>query len=162
MLNLRLALQVLTKHGVDFVVVGGVAVAAHGSSLMTEDLDIVYRVEAGNVRRLLAALAELNARVYGDPRNLRFGFEHLNNLGHHLNATRAGRLGALGSLGKHGDVLYEDLAVDAVRVEAFGTAFLCISLDRLIAVKQELGRPRDKLAVMELQAIRARTQEPPE
>ena len=155
MLNLRLALQVLAKHDVEFIVVGGVAVAAHGSSLMTEDLDIVYRLEAGTVRRLLAALEELDARVYGDPRDLRFGFDHLYNRGHHFNATRAGRLDALGSLGKAGDILYEDIETDAVAVEAFGTTFLCISLDRLIAVKQELGRPRDRVAVMELEAIKA-------
>lgn len=30
----------------------------------------------------------------------------------------------------------------------------CLSLDRLIELKRELGRPRDKIAVMELEAIR--------
>lgn len=68
--------------------------------------------------------------------------------------TRAGRIDALGSLGTNADVLYEDAAQDAVSMEAFGVRFQCISLERLIAVKRELGRPRDLLAVQELEAVR--------
>jgi hypothetical protein len=62
-MNFKLALTVLATHQVDFVLVGGAAVVAHGSTLMTQDLDIVYRVEPDNVRRLLAALEELDAYV---------------------------------------------------------------------------------------------------
>ena len=152
--NFELALKVLARHGVEFVVVGGVAAVAHGSSLMTRDLDIVYRIEKGNVERLVAALDELQAVAYGDPRRLRLRFDHLNNKGHHLAETLAGRIDALGSIGKHADVLYEDLASDAVTMEAFGVSFRCISLERLITVKRELGRPRDLLAVQELEALR--------
>jgi hypothetical protein len=151
--NFQLALQVLAAHAVEYILVGGVAVVAHGSSLMTQDLDILYRVEANNVQRLLNALLELDAYVYNDPRRLRFGFEHLNNHGHHLNDTKAGRIDALGSIGLNGEVRYEDVAVDALSLDVFGVEVKCISLERLIAVKQALGRPRDHLAVMELQAI---------
>ena len=41
-MNFRLALETLTRHQIDFVVVGGVAVVAHGAALMTSDLDIIY------------------------------------------------------------------------------------------------------------------------
>lgn len=153
-MNLRLALEVLSKHEVKYVVVGGVAAVAHGAALMTRDLDILYLLEPDNVRRLVAALDELDARAYGDPRSLRFAFDHLNNTGHHLAETRAGRLDALGSLGVRADVLYQTVIVDAVPMQAFGATFPCIALDRLISIKRELGRPRDKLAVMELEAIR--------
>lgn len=153
-MNFALALQTLAKHEVEFVLVGGGAVVAHGSSLMTQDLDILYRVEPENVRRLLAAFEELDAYVYGDPRRLRFGFDHLNNHGHHLTETRAGRIDALGSIGKKGDIRYEDLARDAITLAVFGVSVLCISLDRLIEVKKELDRPRDRAAVVELEAIR--------
>jgi hypothetical protein len=152
--NFQLALQVLARHGVEYVLVGGVAVVAHGSSLMTQDLDILYRVEDANVLRLLNAFTELDARVYNDPRGLRFGFEHLNNHGHHLTETRAGRIDALGSIGVQGNIRYEDAAVDALTLNVFGVVVKCISLDRLIAVKTELNRPRDRVAVMELEAIK--------
>jgi len=148
---------VLARHGVEFVVVGGVAAVAHGASIMTRDLDILYRVEAGNVRRLLAAFQELEAVAYGDPRKLQFGFEHLHNTGHHLAETRAGRIDALGSIGKSGDILFETVIDDAVPMQAFGVRFHCLSLERLIAVKKELGRPRDLLAVQELERLRMLT-----
>lgn len=153
-MNLRLALETLSRHGVEFVVVGGVAVVAHGAGLMTRDLDILYRLEDANVHRLVAALEELDGVAYGDPRRLRFGFDHLNNKGHHLVETRAGRIDALGSIGVRGEVLYETIVNDAVTMESFGVRFHCISLDRLIALKRELGRPRDLLAVQELEALK--------
>ncbi len=153
-MNFRLALTVLAKHEVQFVLVGGAAVVAHGSTLMTQDLDILYRVEESNVRRLLDAFQELDAVAYGDPRRLRFGFDHLNNHGHHLAETLAGRIDALGSIGVNGDIHYEHLLPDVVELDVFGCKVLCISLDRLIAVKKELGRPRDLAAVLELTALK--------
>jgi hypothetical protein len=151
--NFRLALEILARHEVEFVVVGGVAAVAHGASLMTRDLDILYRVERANVERLVAAFEELDAVAYGDPRKLRFGFAHLHNTGHHLAETRAGRVDALGAIGKRGDVLFESVIDDAVKMEAFGVTFLCLSLDHLIAIKTELARPRDLLAVQELAIV---------
>jgi hypothetical protein len=153
-MNFRLALSALDKHGVRYVLVGGVAVVAHGSTLMTQDLDILYHVEQTNVQRLLAALSELDAYVYNDPRKLRFGFDHLNNRGHHLTETKAGRIDALGAIGLNSDIYYEHVIDDAVTLNVFGMELRCLSLDRLIAVKKELNRPRDRIAVMELEAIK--------
>lgn len=126
---------------------------AHGSTLMTQDLDVLYRVEPENVKRLLSALEELDAYAYNDPRKLRFGFEHLNNFGHHLTDTKAGRIDLLGSIGLKGDIRYEHLLSDAIELDIFGLKILCISLARLISVKRELGRPRDLAAVLELEAL---------
>ncbi|HEX2734205.1 MAG TPA: hypothetical protein VHM70_21500 [Polyangiaceae bacterium] len=41
-MNFKLALTTLAKHDVEFVLVGGAAVVAHGATLMTQDLDILY------------------------------------------------------------------------------------------------------------------------
>ena len=153
-MNFGLALRTLAEHGVEFVMVGGAAVVAHGSTLMTQDLDVVYRVERANVERLLSALEDLDAVVYGDPRELRYEASHLMNRDHHLAATRAGRLDLLGSIGKESDVVYESLIEDAIDLSVFGVEFKCISIDRLIAIKRELGRPRDLAAVLELEAIK--------
>jgi hypothetical protein len=153
-MNFKMALTVLANHEVEFVLVGGAAVVAHGSTLMTQDLDIVYRVEPANVNRLLLAFTELDAYVFNDPRRLRLGFDHLYNHGHHLTETLAGRIDALGSIGKNGDILFEDLVSDAIQLDVFGVRILCISIDQLIRVKRELGRPRDMAAVLELEAIK--------
>lgn len=152
-MNFGLALRTLSEHRVEFVVVGGVAVVAHGASLMTRALDVLYRLDDENVKRLVSAFEALDAFAYGDPRKLRFRFDHLNNKGHHLSETKAGRVDALGAIGVNADILFETVIDDAVAMEAFGVQFHCLSLARLIAVKKELGRPRDKLAVMELEAL---------
>lgn len=153
-MNFKIALTVLAKQGVEYVLVGGAAVVAHGSTLMTQDLDILYRVTPENVHRLLNAFEELDAYVFNDSRKLRFEFDHLNNRGHHLTETKAGRIDALGSIGVKADILYEHLLSDAVQLDVFGVKVLCISLERLISVKRELGRPRDLAAVLELEALK--------
>ena len=47
----------LSRAGVDFIVVGGLAVAAMGYSRMTEDIDLLVEPSAPNLRRLIDALA---------------------------------------------------------------------------------------------------------
>ncbi|PYV09391.1 MAG: hypothetical protein DMG07_23320 [Acidobacteria bacterium] len=50
-------IRVFAGNGVEFIVIGGVAATAHGSSRSTVDLDVVYRRTQENVARLAAALA---------------------------------------------------------------------------------------------------------
>lgn len=57
------ALTVLHRHGVEFVVIGGLAAVAHGSPLATFDTDIAPGRSADNLDRLAAALRELNAMI---------------------------------------------------------------------------------------------------
>lgn len=54
-------LRTLGDHGVDFVIIGGFALAAHGVIRATKDIDIVPEPGAANVRRLAAALRTLEA-----------------------------------------------------------------------------------------------------
>ena len=51
----------LLQHGVVFVVIGALAVNAHGYIRATEDSDVVFRRTPENEAALLAALQELNA-----------------------------------------------------------------------------------------------------
>lgn len=59
--DLRSLLAVLNDHDVSFVVIGGVAVGAHGYVRGTEDLDLVPDPDPANLERLTAALEELGA-----------------------------------------------------------------------------------------------------
>ena len=59
------ALQLLQRHGVRFVVIGGFAGRLWGSPTMTNDVDICYDRDTGNLERLAAALQELHARLRG-------------------------------------------------------------------------------------------------
>lgn len=61
----------LDAHGVEYVVVGGIAVQVHGHVRMTNDLDLIPAPTPRNLERLATALTELHARV------LNPGSEHL-------------------------------------------------------------------------------------
>jgi uncharacterized nucleotidyltransferase DUF6036 len=60
-------LRVLAAHQVEYVVIGGLAVQAHGHPRTTQDLDLVPEPTPENRRRLLAALSELGARPVAAP-----------------------------------------------------------------------------------------------
>ena len=53
----------LDAHGVEYVVVGGIAVQVHGHVRMTNDLDLIPTPTPRNLARLATALTELHARV---------------------------------------------------------------------------------------------------
>ena len=56
-------LEVLDRHQVEFVLVGGLGARAHGATRPTSDIDLVPRGEHSNLERLAAALKELGARL---------------------------------------------------------------------------------------------------
>ena len=62
-LDLRALLATLAQADVRYLVIGGVAVAAHGYVRATEDLDLVPEPGLENLRRLANALVSLDARL---------------------------------------------------------------------------------------------------
>jgi hypothetical protein len=62
----------LTRKKVRFVVVGGVAGVAHGSSRVTNDLDICYDAADANVRALASLLANWHSYPRGVEKGLPF------------------------------------------------------------------------------------------
>lgn len=52
-------INILNRHGIKYLVIGGVAVNAHGYSRITGDLDIMISFDKENMRRLSAAAKEL-------------------------------------------------------------------------------------------------------
>lgn len=61
----REILRAFARHEVSYVVIGGVAVQAHGGQRLTQDLDVAVGADRENHGRLAAALADLDARVLG-------------------------------------------------------------------------------------------------
>ena len=53
----------LDRHGVEYLVVGGVAARAYGASRETKDFDCLVRRVRDNLDRLAPAVRELNARL---------------------------------------------------------------------------------------------------
>lgn len=56
-------LSELVDHGVDFVLIGGMAAVAHGSPLLTEDVDVTPDTSTDNLERLANALRAMDARI---------------------------------------------------------------------------------------------------
>src|SRR2546428_369077 len=67
-------LAALERHGVRYVVIGGLAATLHGSPIMTTDADICPARERDDLERLARALVELRARIRtpGVPEGLAF------------------------------------------------------------------------------------------
>lgn len=56
-------LNVLSQKNIEFIVVGGVAAAVHGSVRLTIDIDVVYHRTVENISRLVEALAPHSDRI---------------------------------------------------------------------------------------------------
>jgi hypothetical protein len=56
-------LTLLANNGVQFVIVGGLAITIHGSSYVTFDLDICYARDDDNLTRLVQALKAINPPI---------------------------------------------------------------------------------------------------
>lgn len=62
--------RLLVSRGVEFIFIGGAAGVLHGSSRLTEDLDVVYRRSAENIARLVQALRDQSPYLRGAPLRL--------------------------------------------------------------------------------------------
>jgi len=150
-------LKALDAGGVEFIVVGGVAAAAHGSARTTQDVDVVYSREPGNLRKLVAALQPLNPYLRGAPPGLPFRFD-FETLSAGLNFTLTTDLGWIDLLGEiAGGGRYQDLVGHTIAVAAFGVKCQVLDLESLIRTKRAAGRPRDLEAIAELELLRRRT-----
>jgi predicted nucleotidyltransferase len=148
-LQVKKLLQALDRHGVEFIVIGGVAGLAHGSSYPTFDLDIIYARDASNLERLAAALAEIGVSLRGAPTDLPFtpDARTLENGANFTFDTEWGSFDILADAAGMRD--YEAMRSDA-RVDAIeGVTVRIVSLDDLIAMKRAANRPKDKLMVEE-------------
>jgi predicted nucleotidyltransferase len=143
-------LRVLHRHGVEYVVVGGLAAILQGAPITTLDVDVVYSRSEANVERLEAALTDLDARVRADSRGLRIDRSHLRSAGHKLLRTRLGVLDLLGTVEEATG--YQELTKDAELFLVDGVPIYVVSLPRLIAIKEKLTRPKDQLMLMILRA----------
>lgn len=155
-LQLDEVLAVLERHGVRHIVIGGQAARAWGSPSMTRDFDATYARDDDNLERLARALRDLEARlrVPGVDEDLPFQLdaEALRRGFNFTFTTRAGNLDFLGlPAGVDG---YRELEPNAVGMELAGHHVLVTGLDDLIRMKIAAGRPKDRIEVEVLAAVR--------
>ena len=146
-------LGLLTVHGVDFVVIGGVAAVAHGSPRLTQDLDVVFAPDAANLSVLGKALVEMNARPRGVEDDVPFVAD-ARTLANVQVLTLTTDFGSLDVMVRpDGCPPYPQLRRRAERVEVGAFGVLIASIPDLIGMKRAAGRPKDLADIVELQAI---------
>ena len=143
--NPRPMLRVLVDHDVDFLVVGGLAVIVHGYVRVTVDVDILPSPDQANMRRLAAALKELDATTVG-PRgeSLELELSHPESLavGNYFLSTRLGGLDLVN--GPRPDIKrYRALSSEAIETQVAGVTVRVIAKSDLIDMKREVGRDKD-------------------
>jgi hypothetical protein len=149
-------LRLLGEFEVEVVIIGGVAATLHGSEIPTTDLDVCYARHPENLNKLANALRSVHARLRNAPEDLPFILD-AETLKRGLNFTFATDVGSLDILGEvRGLGLYEDVIPGSLIVEMFGYPFPVIDISRLIVAKRTAGRPKDMIALAELEALRER------
>lgn len=158
MQDLKKLLKLLTHSSIEFVVVGGFAAVLHGSNQTTRDIDICILYDSDQMQALREMLAPLHPY-------------------HRMNETRESFLDTPKDLSKKQDFhlmtdwgaldvihhiegvgSYWDVLKNSCELELYGGKCHVISLDDLIKSKRTLGRHRDIVVAMELEAIREEKQ----
>ena len=155
-------LELLERHGVQYVLIGGLAATLHGSPLRTGDADICPASDHENLERLAAALNEMGAKIRSIdvPGGLPFECDarflekmELLNL-----VTRFGDLDI--SFHPSGTEGYKDLKVHVVQYDLDGLIVPTASLADIIRSKESAGREKDEAALPTLRALLERSKGP--
>ena len=132
----------LVTHRVEFLVVGAVAVQAHGYVRSTLDLDIIARPTTLNLSRLAEALADLEAEPRHAGTRMRLADPNwLKRAPVVPMVTRAGWFDLLNAetIGR----TYDELRAGALTIELRGLDIAVVGLRDLIRMKKAAGRPQD-------------------
>lgn len=157
-LDIQGILEALVAEGVEFLLIGGVAVGFHGYVRATKDVDVVPSPDPANLERLAKVLRELGAKVEGseefddselpdplDPGALGLG-------GNWVLSTRLGRFDVMQWIGEDG--LWQRLSPNAVSAEVGELTVWLVNYEDLIALKREAGRPEDLADIKRLREAR--------
>ena len=157
-LDIRGILAELNREGVEFLLIGGVAVGFHGYVRATKDVDIVPAPDPANLKRLAHLLQRLDAEIEGaeefadaelpdplDPKALGLG-------GNWVLRTRLGRFDIMQWIGE--DALWEKLSPSAIDADIDGLPIRIVSYEDLVALKEIAGRPEDLTDLQRLRQAR--------
>ena len=147
-------LNALYQTRVRYILIGGLAGMAHGSSRATVDVDVVYERSHDNLERIVKSLKPFHPYLRGVPRGLPFLWD-TRTLEQGLNFTLTTDIGDIDLFGEVvGNGVFERLTKTSETIDLFGLPVECVSLDDLIQLKRAAGRPKDLEAIAELETIR--------
>jgi predicted nucleotidyltransferase len=151
-------LEALSGANVRYVLIGGLAMIAHGSAHVTSDIDVGYARDRANIGSAVRALQGLHPRLRGFPEDLPFVWDEqtLRSASNVTLATDAADLDMLGDIPGVDD--FEGLWARSKEVELYGLKVRVASVDDLIAMKRAANRPKDQSHLLELYALKKLTE----
>lgn len=160
MQDLKKLLKLLLENEIDFVLIGGFAAVVHGSTLVTQDLDICSSMSVESIEKLRAVLKEFNP-IHRMNRKAALSFidhpENLTGLNNIYLDTDLGILDILSATQPAGD--FKTIKQNSIQINIYGYTCNVISIDDLIKVKSSMKRPKDLQAVEELLKIKKLSEE---
>lgn len=138
-------LREFANAGVEYLLIGGWAVAVHGYARATDDIDVFVRASPGNAKRVFSALQRFGAplKAHGVSEAL-FAKEQY--------GYRMGRKPQLIEiLTKIDGVTFEQASIDAISIDLGEFRVPVIGLTALLRNKKAAGRPKDLLDVEALE-----------
>lgn len=150
----------LNAASVRYLVVGGLAVLAHGYLRMTRDLDLVIALDGDNPKRALECFAELGYRPNIPVELMDFADPATRSLWQEEKGMQVYQLVSDRFVDCPVDLFVEEpfafSQMHAARIDyALGaaTTIPVVGLDHLRAMKSQAGRPRDLLDLEELDRL---------
>jgi predicted nucleotidyltransferase len=134
--DLRAFIELLNSSGVEYVVVGGFALAFHGRPRYTGDIDLLVRATDENADRLMGVLTTFGFASLGVVRSDFLKPDSIIQLGYPPN-----RIDLLTSIS---GVDTDKVWLAAVAGEIDGVAVRFIGRQDLVANKRAAGRPQDR------------------
>lgn len=152
--DFRAILDGLQREHVRVVLIGGLAMIAHGSARAAYDTELGYARDRENIARLVAAVAPLNPSLRGFPTELASHWDSptVRATANMMLTTRAGSLHLLGDI--PGAPSFDALWERAEEMELYGYVVRVASVEDLIRMKRAANRPRDQEDILVLEAIR--------
>jgi hypothetical protein len=153
-------LRAFQKHKLDFVVVGGTAFNLLGGMRATQDLDIVVRLEDKNILKAVDVLVKKGYKPrqpvdpfdFADSSKRRDWIEnkHMKALNFYKDIRSYESVDIIVDY----PIGFEKMKKSAVVVKVDRIKIPVVSIDDLIKMKQEAGRPVDKMDVARLKIIK--------
>lgn len=147
-------LDKLYEAGVDFVIIGGLAGAIHGCTIVTEDIDICCDFKAANLLKLQKALAGLNPvhRMTSKKLNLEITEQNCKDLKNLYLDTDLGQLDCISYVQGVGS--FDSVKAKSKPRVINNKQYKVLQIDDLILSKKSLNRTKDAQAIKQLEAIK--------
>jgi predicted nucleotidyltransferase len=156
--NLKALLKNLLEHEIDFVLIGGFAAVVHGSTLVTQDLDICTAITEEQIAKLREALKNLHPQHRMNPKAKHSFLDYPKDLKGVNNIYLETDLGILDILSETQPAgSFTEIKSRAAEISLYGHICRVISVDDLIKVKESMKRPKDLQAAQELKLIQLKS-----